>query len=206
MNNKTPQQDFVIYCDMDGVLCDFPRHATDLMNKSLYDENVPQITRLKGLKALETDGLSKFEYSTDGNVPRPYRSYMYDLISNNTNFWATMPFAPGGAELWRNLRDIKKGSPNITVELLTTPTDEASKRGKLEWITKNLGQIITNFSKTKWEYAMPTTLLIDDRSKNINAFKKAGGFVIPYDMNKPSEPEETIIKLCIICGFVPRFR
>jgi len=80
--------------------------------------------------------------------------------------------------------------------ILSTPLEgdfENSVKHKNIWLDKVLEQagieprsphIERFYSHKKWEYALPNTVLIDDRPQNINDFIKAGGLGIRFQANE----------------------
>lgn len=91
------------------------------------------------------------------------------------NFWANLKWMSDGRLLWYS---IKKQKPYI----LTTPSKDPSSRiGKLEWIKKNIPSLdpsMVIFSSSKYKYAGPNKILIDDRPSNIDPWIAAGGIGI----------------------------
>lgn len=145
------QTGYEIFCDMDGVLTDFESSALRLTQSTEYDKS----DFWKSLHSLELDEVEKF--------------------------WATMPWHPGGKKLWTFI-----GRYNPTV--LSAPDNsrpefrEACESGKTQWIKKNLRPTPKNviFETDKFKYAHSNSVLIDDKTKNIDPWEQAGGFGILY--------------------------
>ena len=81
---------------------------------------------------------------------------------------------PGSQEYWDY---IKKYNPI----LLSAPSrNNESRLGKRMWAKRNLPgvKLILSFANNKKNYANENSILIDDREKNINQWKEAGGIGI----------------------------
>jgi cytidyltransferase-like protein len=86
-------------------------------------------------------------------------------------WWITLNWMPDGKQLWDY---VKKYNP----ELLSAPSrEEASKMGKRVWVKRELPgvKLILKSADKKQEFASPNSILIDDREKNIEQWKSAGG-------------------------------
>ena len=89
-------------------------------------------------------------------------------------WWITLNWMPDGKQLWDY---VKKYNP----ELLSAPSrEEASKMGKRIWVKRELpgAKLILRSADKKQEFASPTSILIDDREKNIEQWEAAGGIGI----------------------------
>jgi cytidyltransferase-like protein len=89
-------------------------------------------------------------------------------------WWITLNWMPDGKQLWDY---VKKYNP----ELLSAPSrEEASKMGKRIWVKRELPgvKLILRSADKKQEFASPNSILIDDREKNIEQWKNAGGIGI----------------------------
>lgn len=161
--NENVDSKYVIYCDMDGVLCDF-----DLGYKELT-------------------GISTAKANTKG------KTYFWELFrkgtgKNEKDFWSNLPWQPGGRELWKA---ISPYTPNIlsspAIDFSLPPDQQLSPeynqaiQGKKEWISKNLtnvGKEIFVPAVKKATFAAPNHILIDDLEKNITAWEANGGIGI----------------------------
>ena len=76
---------YTIYCDMDGVLCDFDQGYKDITGKSTDEANA--------------EGKSYF-----------WKLFRESVGKNEKAFWANLPWQSGGQELWNY---IKSSNPNI---------------------------------------------------------------------------------------------
>jgi cytidyltransferase-like protein len=89
-------------------------------------------------------------------------------------WWITLNWMSDGKQLWDY---VKKYNP----ELLSAPSrEEASRMGKRVWVKRELPgvKLILRSADKKQEFASPNSILIDDREKNIEQWKNAGGIGI----------------------------
>ena len=101
-------------------------------------------------------------------------------------WWITLNWMSDGKQLWDY---VKKYNP----ELLSAPSrEEASKMGKRIWVKRELpgAKLILRSADKKQEFASPTSILIDDREKNIEQWEAAGGIGILH-----TDTSSTIKKL-----------
>ena len=96
------------------------------------------------------------------------------LTKAGAKWWITLNWMPDGKQLWDY---IKKYNPI----LLSAPSrEDSSKLGKRVWVKRELPgvKLILKYASQKQEYASPTSILIDDRQKNIDQWEAAGGIGI----------------------------
>ena len=144
--------DYRIFCDLDGVLVDFD----------------------KGVKQL-TGGISFEDYvKTKG-----YDSLWSIINQNGSIWWSTLPWIADGHKLWSF---IKNKDVTILTAGSTKNTGKLAIEGKKDWCLKNLSAIVpvivTNNSHDKQQHAQPNHILIDDLPSNINEWKAKGGIGI----------------------------
>ena len=168
---------------MDGVLVDFERGVVDATNKQLASKNpfrpkaAAKIFKELGRNYITLDDIKKGSPTSS----RAARSYMYALVEDNEDWWAKLPWQPGGKQLWSYIRQFNP-------EILTAPMDKGGKKGslpgKLRWVEKNL-KIDPNrvtFEHEKWKYAVSEdgeqNILIDDFPSKIDPWDGAGGIGI----------------------------
>jgi len=181
--------DMNLYCDMDGVLVDFLAGAVEQINKCLNDpehwlaDMAEEVRQEIGRDYVVPDDLEK--YGEDASDAA--RKYMYYLVEDDRDFWAQLPWMPGGRKLWKH---ISQYEPSI----LTSPMDKKGKKGsllgKLDWLNKNLG-LDTNreviFAHNKYEYATgengEPNILIDDFLSKIEPWRAARGNGIHHQGN-----------------------
>ena len=154
---------YTIFCDMDGVLCDFDLGYKDLTGKSTDEAN--------------TVGKSYF-----------WKLFRENVSENEKEFWANLEWQPGGKELWGYIEQYKPNilsSPaidfNLPQDQQLNPDFNQAIQGKKMWIAKNLsnvGKEIFVPAVQKSAFAKPNRILIDDMQKNIDAWNAAGGEAI----------------------------
>ena len=96
------------------------------------------------------------------------------LSKAGAKFWITLKWMSDGKQLWSY---IKKYNPI----LLSAPSrEESSRLGKRVWVKRELPDVklILKSASQKQQYASPTSILIDDRQKNIDQWNAAGGIGI----------------------------
>ena len=96
------------------------------------------------------------------------------LTQAGAKWWITLNWMPDGKQLWSY---IKKYTPI----LLSAPSkQESSRLGKRVWVKRELPDVklILRPASQKQQYASPTSILIDDRQKNIDQWEAAGGIGI----------------------------
>jgi len=147
-----PKINYTIYCDMDGVLADFEARFEHFVGLS-PDEYRKEIAKKYGEKQVD--------------------KMFWDLIDTQigVRFWRGIPWMPGGQQLWDY---IKKFNP----DLLSAPSyEESSKIGKHLWVKRNIPgtKLILRSAERKQEFATPDSILIDDRTDNIERWRNAGG-------------------------------
>jgi FMN phosphatase YigB (HAD superfamily) len=162
IENKASE--YTIYCDMDGVLCDFDKGYEDLTKMSTAKANT-------------------YPKSFFWNFFRKKLGKTPERI-----FWSNLPPQPGGPELWKFIAPYKPNilsAPAIDFKLSQDqqldPKYNEAIIGKKEWIDKNLynvGEEIFVPAVQKAKFAAPNHILIDDMEKNITAWEAAGGIGI----------------------------
>lgn len=155
--NKSPYQ---IYCDMDGVICDF----------------VQRFEHFTGIGPEEYKEKAIYQYGDKIGTEK-----FWDVIDNQigVRFWRGMSWMPEGKILW----DFIKPYNPI---LLTSPSRHQNSRdGKTLWVEDNLGDFHIEFkySSYKHEFASPTSILIDDRESIITDWKSKNGIGFLYEGN-----------------------
>jgi len=160
-----PKINYQIYCDMDGVLCDFEgrfEHFTGLS---------PDQYRAKAQK----------EYG-EKKVDEKF----WDIIDHQVGlrFWRGMPWMSEGRELWDYIKPYKP-------TLLTAPSwHNSSREGKQLWAEDHLNTekikipIIFKQADKKANLSGPNKILIDDREDTIMDWKHKNGIGILYTSTK----------------------
>ena len=168
---------------MDGVLCNFEKAVVESINYQLSSDN-PKHPKLAakvvadlGRNYITVEDIHKYSPGKS----RPAAKYMYSLVHDDEDWWANLPWMPGGKKLWSY---ISQYNPDI----LTSPMDKAGKNeslsGKLMWVEKNLGLSPdkVNFAHDKYKFALSpegkSNILIDDFESKVKPFTEAGGIGI----------------------------
>jgi len=144
-----------IYCDMDGVLCDFKTAA------------------------IKTTGIPLDKWMENQDSDDKWKP-----IIDNKRFWYTLPWQQGGQQLWSYINNYSPHILSAYVEHATDPNCIPGKRfwaqSNLGLPTNRINLVKRrekqNFAKLNGE----PTLLIDDYIKNINQFKARGGIGIHH--------------------------
>jgi 5'(3')-deoxyribonucleotidase len=146
------EKKYTLYVDMDGVLCDF----------------------LKG--ASEATGLN-FKQHSDWTK---HKDTAWRVLADiGSRFWARLPWNKNGKKLWNYVRQYE---PRILSAFpQATENKQYAIDGKKEWIKKNLTgvkEINLVRGQDKQLYARKDAILIDDSKRNIDQFNAAGGIGI----------------------------
>jgi 5'(3')-deoxyribonucleotidase len=158
-----------IFLDMDGVMVNFLGGLHKALNAPYAYDPYPYE---KGLWNM-LDAIRPFDFG--GNAP----SFEECDACCTQEFWANLDWLHDGRDIFKLVTDTFNPGD---IFLLTTPMPNVgSASGKVEWIRKNLPDykdrmFITTASKST--IAGPDTLLIDDRDKNVEDFREAGGHAI----------------------------
>ena len=141
-----------IYCDMDGVLCDFKKHAE------------------------KVTGVSIAKWSTMS------KSDKWGPIKEDRYFWSTMPWMAGGKQLWNFISLYRPHILSAYVEESFDPncipgkshwarTNLGIAPGRINLVKRVQKQ---NYAKVAGQPA----ILIDDYKKNTDQFTQRGGIGI----------------------------
>jgi len=141
-----------IYCDMYGVLCDFS----------------------KGVEKVIGVSIDKWAYGS--------KSEKWDKIKATPKFWHTLPWMPGGKDLWNF---ISKYKPHILSAYVEESFDPNCIPGKSHWARTNLGigtnriNLVKRVQKQNYAKVVgQPAILIDDYKKNTDQFTDRGGIGI----------------------------
>jgi hypothetical protein len=103
---------------------------------------------------------------------------MWDAINKSESFFETLPWMPKGRELWEQIREYHP----IILTGIPKGNCTASKQ-KIRWCQRELGpdvHVITCYSKDKPNFCLLKSILIDDRSDNLQPWNENGGKFILY--------------------------
>ena len=178
---KEEEQEYQIYCDMDGVLVDFELGVVEYITAALAEGRAEELKAKIGRDYITGDDLAGPTKNND------IRKYMYKELQHSAEFWENLPWLLNGQRLWAALAP---HNPNI----LTTPMGYGSEIGKQAWIDKNLNPPPKNvfMSREKYLWANNKSILIDDFTKNTIPWEESGGIALLY---KDSEIEKTLSRL-----------
>jgi len=143
---------YLLFCDLDGVLADFNQGIINKFNKSISD-----------IKPSE----------------------LWSGINKSADFFETLPWMPKGKELWSQIRHY-----NPIILTGVPPGNSTSAEQKKRWCQRELGEdikVITCLTLDKPKYCLPRSILIDDRTTNLNSWKDKGGKFIIYNENNLDE-------------------
>jgi 5'(3')-deoxyribonucleotidase len=103
---------------------------------------------------------------------------MWSVINKSKTFFNKLPWTPRGRELWEQIRQY---DPIILTGIPNNPTAAKQKR---EWCARELGpdiHVITCQTKDKPKYCINDSILIDDRTVNMDNWNARGGKFVLYD-------------------------
>jgi len=156
----------ILYCDMDGVLCNFEAGLEKMF--AMPDTR----TDVNPIRAAGYDNAKEW-------LKAPMSADKWAPVQNYGLFWPTLPWTKDGRTLWNY---IKKFNPHILSAY--SPFDKNSRLGKTKWIERNLnirdkGRIHLVRRAEKKLYAKGT-VLIDDYGRNIKDWKRNGGIPVKH--------------------------
>lgn len=165
--------EYTLYLDMDGVLVDFNAGYRDLANGRTIEE------------VEETEG--------EKEARRRY-------LAAGASFWANLPWAYGGLELWRSAQELFERVCILSSMGTTDPERGLVVRaGKLQWLANNLNPqlpesriFIVPRRFYKKDKAAHDAILVDDMKDTIKDWNAAGGYGI---LHKDTRYKKTIYEL-----------
>jgi len=183
-----------IFVDLDGVITDFVMPAMAFHEAEIEGEQFYPIG---------------FGWDVLGATNLVRQNRGLEAISATT-FWDGL-----GYEFWRSLRCYPLAPQFLQVlesvgdvYFATSPTlSSECVAGKFDWIKSNFRHMIRKFfiGADKSVFAGPGAILIDDRDKNVDEFREAGGqaFLIPRPWNRaghcqlPRHPYDNVVSTLI---------
>jgi hypothetical protein len=144
----TPEQKYKIYCDMDGVLCDFDAR----------------------FKSINPEKLSPSQYTNKYGVDK----FWTTIDAEGVKFWVGIKWMSDGKELWDY---IKQYNPTLLSAPSRAPSSRLGKRLWVKNNLPGTPLILASAEK-KQNYAKGSHILIDDRPDNVNQWKNKGGIGI----------------------------
>ena len=143
-----------IYCDMDGVLCDFAKGVEKVIGKSI----------------------SQWSYGS--------KSEKWDKIKATPKFWHTLPWENGGKQLWSFISKYKPHILSAYVEESFDPNCIPGKshwaRTNLGIAPGNVNLVKRVQKQNYTKVAGQPAILIDDYKKNTDQFTAKGGIGIVH--------------------------
>jgi hypothetical protein len=143
-----------IYCDMDGVLCDFAKGVEKVIGKSI----------------------SQWSYGS--------KSEKWDKIKSTPKFWHTLPWENGGKQLWSFISKYKPHILSAYVEESFDPNCIPGKshwaRTNLGIAPGNVNLVKRVQKQNYAKVAGQPAILIDDYKKNTDQFTAKGGIGIVH--------------------------
>lgn len=152
INYLFEQNDFILYCDMDGVLTDFDSRAREVGYKG---------------------PLGYGKYGKD---------LWKIVIARGVPFWSKMKWLKDGKKLWDYIEKYNPVILSSVGNSLISKLGRNGTQGKKEWLKRELGQkfadkaLIT--AGKKYKFAKSNAILIDDSEKHIKEFKENSGQAI----------------------------
>ena len=141
-----------IYCDMDGVLCDFAKGVERVIGKSI----------------------TQWSYGS--------KSEKWDKIKATPKFWHTLPWENGGKQLWSFISKYKPHILSAYVEESFDPNCIPGKshwaRTNLGIAPGNVNLVKRVQKQNYAKVAGQPAILIDDYKKNTDQFTAKGGIGI----------------------------
>lgn len=160
-------KNWTIYCDMDGVICDWNHRFKTLVLNDFNRENDTDIKSGDEFEKVYGKG-SLWPYVDEFGV----------------DFWANIEWKPDGKELWNFIlpyNPIILSKPTFSPHCYT---------GKKIWCKREIPGTEIVLERKKSKYANPKSILIDDTEKNIKEWESVGGIGVLHNNTK-----ETIKKL-----------
>lgn len=148
---------YKIYCDMDGVLCDFEERFEHF------------------------SGISPEDYKNKhGDVK------FWELIDQEVGsiFWENMQWTERGRELWNF---IKKYTPNILTTPSYHKSSREGKQAWVQKNLSNYDKLLFTPREGKQAFADNNSILIDDLGKNLRGWSSRGGIAIKCRYNNVDE-------------------
>ena len=156
-----------IYCDMDGVLCDFAQGIANMFKLKSKDPSMPGPMQAAGYTDAQ-DWLSA-----------PMTDQKWQPVEDYPMFWPTLPWTKDGRKIWRY---IEKYNPHILSAY--APYDKNSRKGKMLWIQRNLrltdASRIHLVRRSEKKIYANGSVLIDDYGRNVKEWKKNKGIPVKY--------------------------
>jgi hypothetical protein len=142
------EQKYQIFCDMDGVLCDFD-------------------ARFKGINP---EKLSPTQYTTKYGTDK----FWAIIDAEGVGFWVGIKWMPDGKQLWEY---ISKYNPTLLSAPSRQPSSRLGKRLWVKNNIPGAKLVLASAEK-KQNYSGTNKILIDDRPDNVEQWRSKGGIGI----------------------------
>lgn len=158
---------------------DGSRELRELLSERLLNGTISKHIIFCDLDGVLTDFKQGVRNKFNKNIDELNRSLMWGVINKSKTFFETLPWMPKGRELWSR---IEKYNPVILTGVPRGNNSAAEQ--KIRWCQRELGpniKVITCATKDKPKYSTFNSILIDDRTDNLNVWNNKGGEFILYD-------------------------
>jgi len=142
------EQKYQIFCDMDGVLCDFDAR----------------------FKSINPEKLSPTQYTTKYGTDK----FWATIDAEGVGFWVGIKWMPDGKQLWEY---ISKYNPTLLSAPSRQPSSRLGKRLWVKNNIPGAKLVLASAEK-KQNYSGTNKILIDDRPDNIDQWRSKGGIGI----------------------------
>jgi hypothetical protein len=142
------EQKYKIFCDMDGVLCDFDAR----------------------FKSINPEKLSPTQYTTKYGTDK----FWATIDAEGVGFWVGIKWMSDGKQLWEY---ISKYNPTLLSAPSRQPSSRLGKRLWVKNNIPGAKLVLASAEK-KQNYSGTNKILIDDRPDNIEQWRSKGGIGI----------------------------
>ncbi len=144
-----------LFCDLDGVLYDWTKGACKLMDVDPTDPEIRKIIKEDWRGVELVCGEEKLGKA---------------ITDAGSEYWEDLELYPWAKKLYRKL------SEKADVHFLTSNGSwEDAPAGKVKAVKRDFNTSRITITINKPNSAVPNSILIDDKPKNVEEFKKAGG-------------------------------
>lgn len=157
---------YKLYVDMDGVLVDFSKAATELVGGPLSNKE---------------------------NKKRFWKTIKQMDEAEVLDFWSNLEWTSDGQELWRFLSPYNPRILSSPGSSLRSLIEKAKTKWIQKNLRPKPAQVI--YETDKWKYADPNSILIDDMSKQINPWVEHGGIGIQHVAGQASQTIQQLKKI-----------
>jgi 5'(3')-deoxyribonucleotidase len=192
INEAEKKADIKFYVDMDGVLADFDAEVDGSPSGEAHKEALTKVREWtdKNLPDVKWRQMHDIKHYGE-KYPELKKLYKEanDLVmkeAKQKGFFRRLKVMDGAKELLKTAKEITGQLPSILTACVDSPYCEQEKE---IWMKENLPGMYDSihYEQDKEKYAgSEADVLIDDRQKNVELFKKAGGRVIHHYGEDPT--------------------